>query len=120
MKKVLLLFVVTLISIADTFIMKVIDCNDGNAEACLEAGKIYSVEGYKEKKYTQKEIASKVADYYKKACKLGSAKGCTEYAKNYYADKNKDTKKTQRYYFQLACQKGDNIACTMLVMMPDK
>ena len=96
----------------------VIDCFDGNAKACLKAGKYYSAEGYKEK-CDPKQVGADVATFYKRACDLGNAEGCTAYAMIYTADTKKDPEKDARYYFQKGCDGGDLSACTMLKMMPE-
>jgi len=113
-------FGISLVLYANTFNETIIDCNDGNAKACLEAGKTYSAEGYKEKDYDEKEAASQVASLYKRACYLGSAEGCTAYAMSYAANRDEDPKKDARYFFKKGCDGGDDIGCTMLKMMPDQ
>ena len=105
---------------ANTFETKVIDCTEGHAKACLDAGKIYSAQAYKEKNYDRGKAASKVASLYKKSCNFGYAEGCTAYAMIYTADKEKNPHKDARYYFQKACDGGDDMACTMLKMMPEE
>ena len=105
---------------ANDYAKKLLDCNDGSAQACLEAGKIYSAEGYKEKDYNQTKGAAKVTALYKRSCELGLAEGCTAYAMIYTADTHKDPNKDARYYFQKGCDGGDLSACTMLKMMPER
>ena len=104
---------------ANTFKEKMMDCNDGYAKACLDSGKIYSADAYKEKDYDKEKAASKVASLYKRSCELGYAEGCTAYAMNYAADKEKNPDKDTRYYFKKGCDGGDETGCTMLKMMPE-
>ncbi len=105
---------------AKTFDEKRIDCDEGHAKACLDVGKIYSSQAYKEKNYDRGKAASKVASLYKKSCNFGYAEGCTAYAMIYTADKEKNPHKDARYYFQKGCDGGDDTACTMLNMMPEE
>jgi len=102
-----------------SFKADVIDCFDGNAKACLNAGNYYSAEGYKEH-CDPKRVGADVATFYKRACDLGNAEGCTAYAMIYSADTQKDAEKDARYYFQKGCDGGDLSACTMLKMMPEE
>ena len=103
---------------AKAFEEKMIDCAEGDAKACLDAGKIYSAQAYKEKNYDRKKAASKVALLYKKSCDLGYAKGCTAYAMSYASSNEKDSDKGAKYYFQKACDAGDETGCTMAKMIP--
>ena len=93
------------------------DCDAGSAEACYQAGEIYSSQAHKEKNYDKKKVAHDVATLYKKSCELGYAKGCTAYAMSYAADREKDANKDLEYYFKKACDAGDQTGCTMLHMM---
>ena len=98
-----------------------ISCQDGNADACLDAGKIYSAKMPTEKHIkTQNTHIKKIAYFYKRSCELGSAEGCRYYAMHYMTDLLKDPKKGSEYYFQKACNMGDFTSCTLLKMMPDK
>ena len=97
---------------------KIVDCDAGDAKACLDAGKIYSAQAYKIKSNDKKSVASNVASFYKKSCHLGDAEGCRAYAMQYTSDKEKEPHKNAAYYFQKACDGGDYTACTMLKMMP--
>jgi len=116
----LLLSSTSILLYASLFETRQIDCGEGDAKACFEAGKAYSQEGYKEKGYDEKKAASKVASLYKRSCELGYAEGCTAYAMSYGADAHKDPDKDARYYFRKACESGDPTACTMLMMMPEE
>ncbi len=119
MKRIsILIFVLSVIIFADNFDESVLDCDAGNAEACYNAGKFHSEHAYKNKDYNRSIAAAKVSSYYKEACNLGFMKGCTAYAMSYAADTNKDPEKNARYYFQKACDGGDDTGCTMLEMMP--
>lgn len=102
---------------ATAFTTSVLDCFDGNAEACLKAGEYYSAHAYKQYEKTPKQVAADTATLYKKACDLGSAEGCTKYAMIYAADTQKDAAKNDAYYFKKACDMGDEAGCTMLKMM---
>ena len=93
------------------------DCDAGSAEACYQAGELYSSQAYKEKDYNSKKAAHDVATLYKKSCELGYAKGCTAYAMSYAADTQKDPNKDAQYYFKKGCDAGDQTGCTMLKMM---
>jgi len=124
MKKILYLLLLSLsvaiILNANVFEDTLINCDENNAEACLNAGKIYSAQAYKEKDYNREKADSKVASFYKKSCDLGYAEGCTAYAMSYPAHIEKNPNKDARYYFKKACDGGDEIACSMLKMMPDE
>ena len=93
------------------------DCDAGSAEACYQAGELYSSQASKEKDYDSKKAAHEVATLYKKSCELGYAKGCTSYAMSYAADTKKDLNKDAEYYFKKGCDAGDQTGCTMLKMM---
>ena len=97
----------------------VTDCFDGSAKACLDAGKYYSAEGYKENK-DPKEVSANVAAFYKRACDLGRAEGCTAYAMIFAADTQKDPKKDAQYYFQKGCDGGHTPGCTLLKMLKER
>ncbi|MCK5685423.1 sel1 repeat family protein [bacterium] len=122
MKKIIWILMLSLgVSVtmnAQSFDEKMIDCVEGNAKACLNAGKIYSAQAHKEKDYDREKAASKVASLYKKSCNSGYAEGCTAYAMSYAADQEKNPHKDARYYFQKACDGGDTTGCTLLKMMP--
>ncbi len=89
-------------------------CEEGNAKACLEAGRIYSSEAYKDKNYNRKTTASIVAAFYRKSCKFGHAQGCTAYGMSYMADKNRDIQKDAIYYFRKGCEGGDETGCNLM------
>jgi len=93
------------------------DCDAGNAKACYQAAEEYASKAYKQKDYDSKKSAQKVIGLYKKSCGLGYAKGCTTYGMSYAADSEKDPSKDDAYYFQKACDAGDETGCTMLKMM---
>ncbi len=105
---------------AQSFEEKAIDCDEGNAQACYDAGEIHSAQAYKKKDYDRKVAAFEVALLYKKSCNLGYAKGCVAYAMSYASDEEKDPDKDIGYYFQKACDGGEDTGCTMLKMMPSK
>ena len=115
----MLSFGASTILIANAFEEKRIDCDDGHAKACLEAGKIYSAQAYKAENHNKEKAASEVASLYKRSCNLGQAEGCTAYAMSYPADKEKDPDKDAKYYFKKGCDGGDKTGCTMLKMMPE-
>lgn len=94
-----------------------IDCDDGNAKACYEAAKKYSGNSYKAKGQENQKVANSVAKLYKKSCELGYAKGCTESGIHYASSTEKEMGKSEKYYFQKACDAGDETGCTMLKMM---
>ncbi len=104
----------------DLFNKNIIGCNEGNAKACYNAGKIYSAEAYKARDYNSTEAASKVAAFYKKSCEMGYAAGCTAYGMSYAADKNKEAEKDARYYLQKGCDGGDLAGCNILRMAPQE
>ena len=93
------------------------DCNSGNARACFEAGQLYS-NIIKNSQYNAANTASKSAKLYKKSCELGYIKGCTAYGMSYYADKDRDPEKNDLYYFNKACEGGDEVGCRLLKMAP--
>jgi len=103
---------------AQTFEENKMDCDAGHAQACYDAAKTYSTDGYKEKNYDSTKASHKVATLYKKSCELGYAQGCTEYAMIYTADQDRDPTKSMRYYLQQGCDSGDSKGCTILYMMP--
>jgi len=100
-----------------------ISCQDGNADACLHAGKIFSAKIPNTKLVepkTNKIYIEKIAYFYKNACKLGNAEGCRYYAMHYALDPLRDPKKDSEFYFEKACNMGDFTSCTLLRMMPKK
>ncbi len=103
---------------ANTLEEQMLDCDAGDAQACLNAGKTYSAKVYKAKSNNKENVASKVAALYKRSCHFGDAEGCRAYAMQYTSDTDKDPHKNAAYYFQKACDGGDYTACTMLKMMP--
>jgi len=110
---------------ADNFEEINISCEDGNAQACLEAGKIYSAKippkTLLAKHTTKKSLyIEKIAYFYKRSCILGDAEGCRYYAMHYHMDPFGDPKKSSKFYFQKACEMGDFTSCTLLKMMPSK
>ena len=51
------------------------DCDAGSAEACYQAGEIYSSQAHKEKNYDKKKVAHDVATLYKNLVSLGMQRG---------------------------------------------
>ncbi len=106
---------------AEIYQKNLTDCASGDAEACYDAGVFYSAHGYTLKEYDSTNAAHKVAALYKQACDLGYMKGCRAYAMSYASGKDLDTEqKGAKYFFQKACDGGDESACTMLKMMPEE
>lgn len=103
---------------AESFQKSADACEEENAGACYDAGRIYSAEAYKYKNYDRIEAASKVASFYKKSCELGYAQGCTAYGMSYAADKNRDTQKDALYYFRKGCDGGDQAGCSLMGLAP--
>jgi len=103
---------------AESYYQELAACNDGDPEACFRAGNFYSSDGYKLKDYNASTAAHEVAKLYKKSCDLGYIKGCTAFAMNYTAGKDLDKKHDARYYFNKACEGGDESACVIQKMMP--
>ena len=103
---------------ANSFETIKMDCDAGDAKACLKAGEIYSAQVYNTKKISKNDVSFQVALLYKKSCMLGDAEGCRAYAMHYTADKEKNPSKDAKYYFKKACDMGDFTSCTMLKMMP--
>jgi len=93
------------------------DCDAGSAEACYQLGELYASKTYKRTCTNSQNFAQKTIELYKKSCKLGYAKGCTKYGINYAADHKKDPNKNDIYYFQKACDEGDETGCNLLNMM---
>lgn len=120
MKKTLLIVSIILCVVflkAEPFNNKTIDCDDGNAKACYDAASDYSVNGYKAKSADSQKVTNIVVKLYKKSCELGYPKGCTAFGMHYAASNEKDVGKDEKYYFQKACDAGDETGCTMLKMM---
>ncbi len=116
MKKVAIVLIAGLVSTlcAGSFEENVLACDNGNAKACYDAGKIHSAEAYKVEGYDQADAAAKVATLYRKSCQLEYAAGCTAYGMSYAADIEKDTEKDALYFFQKACDAGDATGCNLL------
>ena len=101
---------------AKTFDECSLNCSNNDAEACFQAAKVYVTEVSKIKNVQQVNINKKIAQLYKKSCELGYAKGCMSYAMNFRKDLEKDSKLDSLYYFQKACDLGEDAACNVVQM----
>ncbi len=120
MHKIIMILILGLSSIANagSFEENILACENDNAQACYDAGVMYSAEAYKEEGYKQSDAASKVAAFYRESCRLGYAVGCTAYGMSYAADKKKDIEKDAQYFFQKGCDGGDEAGCNLMKLAP--
>ncbi len=110
--KILIVLVIGLGSVLSAEVLEenMSACENGNPGAYYEARKIYSVEAYKEEVYRQVDAAFSVAGFYRESCRQG-------YVTRYAAKREENTQKDARYFFQKACDGGDEIGSNLTKLM---